>query len=263
MSAGRAKRLVVLIVVLILASFSTPSSVPSLARRLVDQCGVPGRIESAPIIIVGVLTSDRLVYRPIPMHSDPTYPLQLRQLTVRVENVIRGAHVPSDISVYYFTWAGGFNGPRPLGFWRVGGRRVLGLREDSGVLRTSCDGWDSCTQPLGSGAHPNYRPDTNKSIDYALVDLRFTRGEGPVDEIAFATQLDWEPTEPELATYTIEKLRHLALVERGEVKASACSTLWIYTVDSIPASLHRGASEALNLAHCECVKKADGNETCH
>jgi len=263
MNIRKAERLVISITVITLAFFSTPCAVPSLARRLVDQCGKPGRIESAPIIIVGVLKSDVLVYHPIPMRSNPTYPLQLRRLTVRVENFLKGALVRSNISVYYFAFAPGFDGPRPLGLWRVGGRRVLGLREDSGVLRTSCDGWDSCTQPLGSGAHLNYRPDTNKSIDYALADLRFTRGEGPVNEIAFATGLLWEPTELELAAYTIEKLLHLALVERGEVKASACYTLWIYTVDQIAASLHRSASEALNLAHCECVKKADGNGTCH
>lgn len=68
--------------------------------QLLDQCGTGDGIESAPIVIVGVLTSDILVRRPVPMHSDPTYPLQLRRLTVTVENVLKGPQVPAEITVY-------------------------------------------------------------------------------------------------------------------------------------------------------------------
>jgi len=240
-----------------------PLVVPA-AVKLVDQCGNSTRLESAPIVVVGVLTSDTLVRRPVPMHSDPTYPLQLRRLTVRVENILRGLPMPPEITVYYFALAAGFDGPRPLGLWRVGARRILGLRADSGLLRTACDGWDGCTQPLSSGAHPNYRPDPRKPLDYALVDLLFTRGYGPVNDIGFASGLNWESTEPGLAVYAIEKLRHLALQERGEIKSSACETLWIYTIDSIPSNIvHQRASDALQSANCQCSQKPDGNEGCH
>jgi hypothetical protein len=83
--------------------------------------------ESAPIIVVGVLVSDTLVRKPVPMRSDPKYPLQLRKLVVHVENVLRGGPISEKITVYYFGFAGGIDGPRPLGFWNVGCRRILWL----------------------------------------------------------------------------------------------------------------------------------------
>jgi len=160
-----------------------------LPPHLLDQCDSRGNSrDTAPIVVVGVLTSDTLALRPIPMHSDPKSLLQLRKLRVRVENVLKGAPISETIAVYYFTWAGAFDGPRPLGFWRVGDRRILWLRRDSGVLRTACDGWDGCTEGVWSGAHPDYRPDPRKPLDYALVDLHFTRGKGHVNEIGFVSR---------------------------------------------------------------------------
>ena len=114
-----------------------------LAPRLIDQVDQNNVLsDSAPIIVVGILKADTLVRAPVPQHSDPTYPLQLRNITVQVENVLKGDSIPDNITAYYFALEGGINGPRPMGFWRVGGRRVFGLRRDSGVFRTICDGWD-------------------------------------------------------------------------------------------------------------------------
>jgi len=144
---------------------------------------------SDPIIVVGVLASDTLIRQPVPMRSDPTYPLQLRQIIVHVENVLRGSQIPKTITVYYFGFAGGFDGPRPLGQWNVGCRRIFRLRRDSGALRTVCDGWD-CTQPVGTGSHPSYKPDPQKPLDYAFVDLLCTRGEGAINEHTFGWGLD-------------------------------------------------------------------------
>jgi hypothetical protein len=198
------------------------------------------------------------------MDSDPSRALQLRKLTVRVENVLKGAPIPETITVYYFTWDGGFDGPRPLGFWRVGGRRILWLRRDSGVLRTACDGWDGCTEGVYSGAHPNYQSDPLKPVDYALVDLHLTRGEGTVNDISFATEVFREAPDqiPGLQAYSMEKLRRLALTERGDVKSSACMTLWIYTVDKVQPAIHRAADDAMKAANCRCKKKSDGNIEC-
>ena len=198
------------------------------------------------------------------MHSDPKYPLQLRRLTVRVEHILKGAPVPEVVSVYYFTWAGGFNGPRPLGFWPVMSRRILWLRWDSGVLRTACDGWDGCTEGVWSGAHPHYKSDPQKPVDYALVDLHLTRGEGTLNEIGFATEVFREELDqvPGLQEYSVEKLRRLAQTEHGEVKSSACKSLWIYTVDLVRPVVKRDAEDAMHAASCCCTKKADGNVEC-
>jgi hypothetical protein len=56
----------------------------------------------------------------------------------------RGSLGDKTAFVYYFAFAGGFNGPRPLGFWSPPSRRVLWLRRDGGVFRMACDGWDGC-----------------------------------------------------------------------------------------------------------------------
>lgn len=108
------------------ASYLLLLAVPQLPPHLIDQCSDPrNRKDSASIVVVGVLTADTLVRSQVPMHSDPTYPLQLRRLTVRVENVLKGTPMPQRIDVYYFTWAGGYDGNRPLGFWDVGGASHL------------------------------------------------------------------------------------------------------------------------------------------
>jgi len=235
-----------------------------LPPLLVDQCENQGNPKPTGIHHRRRRSNVGLVRSPVPMRSEPAIPLQLRRLTVRVENVLKGAPIPQTIEVYYFTFAGGFDGPRPLGFWRVGYRRILWLRRDSGVLRTACDGWDGCTDGVWSGAHPDYRPDPQKPLGYALVDFHLTRGKGPVNKIAFATEVfGQEPVGfPGLEEYAIEKLKHLALTEEDEIKSSACESLWIYTVDLVKANIKQDAAHAMDAAYCQCSKKADGNVEC-
>ena len=170
--------------------------------RLVFQKGTSSdseyltKVFAAPIVVVGAIESDTLVRGPI--HSDGML-IQLRKLKVRVENVLRGGAVLETTTIYYFTWAGAFNGPRPLGFWGVKGsinpvyRRILWLRKKP-VRRswTACDGWDECTMPAESGTHPNYKPDPRKPLAYALAGkISFTRGNG-VTDAEFARQVNGE-----------------------------------------------------------------------
>ena len=134
------------------------------------------QIFSAPIVVIGVIVSDTLSRRPIPSHWDPDTALQLRRLDLRVENSLRGVIGAPRVTVYYFGFAGGFDGSRPLGIWNIAKRRVFWLRRDMGVLRTACDGFDYCTMPVGSGAHPYYQADPHKPLGIALADIWFTRG---------------------------------------------------------------------------------------
>lgn len=204
--------------------------------RLVFQKGTSSdseylaKVFSAPIVAVGVIESDALVRGPI--HSDGMV-IQFRKLKVRVENVLRGDVTLETNTVYYFTWAGAFNGPRPLGFWGVRGsmnpvyRRILWLRRDSGVLRTACDGWDECTLPVESGAHPNYRPDPGKPLAYALADILFTRGNG-VSDAEFARQVEWGAPGTVPEAYLFQKLQRLAATEVPVVRDAACKQLSYY-----------------------------------
>ena len=258
-------RMVVALAVLIsIASCLTWLTALPSSPHLVDQVDRPMMPRnSAPIIVVGVLASDKLIRKPVPMRSDPTYPLQLRRLTVHVENVLRGSPIPNVIAVYYFAFAGGFDGPEPLGNWTPGARRILWLQKDSGVLRTVCDGWNYCTQRVGTGAHLNYRPDPQKALDYALLDILSTRGEGAVNENSFGTELDEVGDQvPGLQAYSIAKLRHLALTEHGYIRSCACQMLWLYTVDLVKPPIKQDAENAMHDANCRCIKTPDGNERC-
>jgi len=191
------------------------------------------QVFSSPIVVVGVIESDTLVNNRVPSHWDRQALLQFRKLKIRVENVLRGDSVPTTATVYYFTWAGGFNGPRPLGFWTAEGsstptkRRVFWLKSDSGVLRTACDGWDECTMPVASGAHPNYKPEAGKPLGYALADIMFTRGEGATDA-EFAAQLEWGAPSTIPEAYLIEKVKQLAATDIPVVQAAACELLSHY-----------------------------------
>jgi hypothetical protein len=211
------------------------------------------------------------------MHSNPGYPLQLRKLVVTVENVLNGNVGGRTVEIYYFTFAGGFDGPRPLGFWEAGNRRIFSIRPDAGVLRTACDGWDGCTYGVYSGAHRHLRVDPQKPIDYALADIVLTRGEGEVDDSEFARAVDrGGPGPPE---YVIGKYRHLALTEGSTIKVAACKELWISSQDADVSGLvstgritgeegrelirlSRISTSAMQEAGCTCGENTDGTPNC-
>jgi hypothetical protein len=209
--------------------------------------------KTAPIVIVGVLRSDRFVVR--------RYPLQLRRLIVDVENVLKGDVAIGPLTVYYFTFASGFDGPQPLGMWSVGGRRVLWLRRDRGVLRTACDGWDGCTIGVYSGSHRGLKVELNRTLDDTVAEVLLTRGSGSIDERGFAAAVD-RGNSPGSTEFLISKYNALARSERSVVKAAACVQLWINAQDRIPPDLKRRAAEAMNEADCGCVTRENGSPYC-
>ena len=229
----------------------------SLPPRLVDQCGDGANPRSAPIVVVGVVQSDTVVLRPVPMHSDRSTPLQMRRMHVAVENVLRGDVQGRHVEIYYFTWAGGFNGPQPLGMWKVGSRRVLWLRRDGGVFRTACDGWDRCTWGVYSGSHPHLKIKQGEPVERALADVVFTRGDGAIDEARFAGAILRGAPAPD--SYLIENYRRLALTERAGVKTAACEALWIFLPDP---NLHEIAKAGMQQASCHCRIVEHGEPDC-
>ena len=179
------------------------------------------RIFDAPMVIVGRLISDAAAHGPV---LDRGYPIQLRKLKVRVENALRGSVATGEVLVYYFAPAGPYQGNVPLGRWPLGERRILWLRSDSGGLRTACDFRDECTMSVRSGAHPDYKPDSQKPLGYALADIWFTRGDGATDtDFAKGVDRGAPSTVPE--TYLFEKLQRLAATEVPVVRDAACRQL--------------------------------------
>jgi hypothetical protein len=177
--------------------------------------------------------------------------MHLCRVRVRVENVLRGSVKDRTVLVYYFVFAAGFDGPRPLGFGREPSRRILWLRRDAGVLRMACDGWDTCSTFVESGAHTQYAPDQRKPIGYAITDILFTRGDGEVNEDRFARRIHNNSPTPD--DYLMEKFKHLALTEGPTVKAAACSRIWIDAKDAAEnpdPKVRRDAAKSLVDAGC-------------
>jgi len=210
------------------------------------------RARDAPLVVVGVVDGDTRVGGTVPARRDPKYPMQLHRARLRIENLLRGSIAERSIFIYYFGFAGAIDGPRPVGFGRDPSRSVVWLREEQGVYRTACDGWDGCTIPVYSGAHPQYAVDSRRPLDYALVDLLLTRGAGEINDVQFASEILRGVPDHGIQDYVISKLRHLAETESGDVKSSACSQLWIYTQDSIGDTLNHTAMEAVRSANCRC-----------
>lgn len=228
-----------------------------LPPRLIDQCDEETSAQRfPPIVAVGVIIRDSLVQKPVPMHADPSYPLQLRKLEIRVENVLRGNTPRGLASVFYFAFAGGYEGPQPLGVWHVGSRRIFFLRRDSGVLRTVCDGWDYCTRGVYSGAHPGFIPEPGSSLENVIAGLVLTRGEGEIDDDRFAG--DIRRGTPGSEDHLIERYRELALTKGSLVKAAACTGLWLSTLRWSPVPTRELATNSMRVAGCTCYTKASG-----
>ncbi len=232
-----------------------------LPPRLVDQCGAErARREFSEIVIVGSIKRDTLVQRPVPMHVDPSYPLQLRKMEIRVENVLQGSLPARVVTVFYFAFAGGFDGPQPLGAWRGGTRRMFWLRKDAGVLRTACDGWDTCTRGVYSGAHPHFTPDQRSPFMDIMADILLTRGEGQIDEDWFAGAISRAPGSE---VHLLEKYRQLALTESGAVKAAACTLLWGEAHSQFgPTRTREIAETSIRQAGCNCTARENAEPDC-
>jgi hypothetical protein len=185
------------------------------------------RIFDSPIVVVGVILADSPAGEPVPCQPNADCPMQLRKLKVRVENALRGNLDAGTVPIYYFTFAGAFRSPGPLGAWGGVHRHIFWLRADAGVLRMACDGHNYCAMPVRSGAHPQYRPDRRKSLGYAMADIWFTRGEGTTDD-EFARGVDWVAPSTVPEAYLFEKLQRLAATEAPVVRAAACKQLSYY-----------------------------------
>jgi hypothetical protein len=216
--------------ILLICAFLTGCDAPMIDHipRTDDEESSP-----SPIVVVGLILSDTVVRYPVPSHLDPRLSLEFRRMKLRVENVLRGDPMPGVVTVQYFAFDNPSGSPA-MGLWTLarpwprGYRRVFWLRRDDGVLRTSCDGRDSCTVIVASGAHPHYVRDSSQTLGRAIADLELTRGDGVVDadfakQIEEGTGTDGVPKE-----YLFERLRSLAATEVPVVRAAACRVLASY-----------------------------------
>lgn len=216
----------------------------------------------APLVIVGLIEADEAVGEPVLSRIEEGTRVQLRRVRMRVENVLAGSLESSKVQAYYYGFAGGFNGPRPLGFWSLPSRRIVWLLLDGGVHRLACDGWDGCTRGVESGAHPGYVADVRKQVEYAIIDIVLTRGEGRIEERRFAASIGDGVPDAGREAYVISKLSLLAAGRSTEVRRAACYQLWIYGAARDEEAYRSDAKAASQAANCRCAELAGHKVVC-
>ena len=185
--------------------------------------GYQAWVDSIPIVIVGTISVDVPVDRPVSSYWNPEVLLELHRLTVHVGNTLRGNLQAGTILVYYFKIASSYEGNPPLGSWLRGERNVFYIRRDAGVLRLACDLKNHCTFPIETGAHPDFRADPSQPLDAAFSELLLTKGIG-VGDSDFAQAVD-RNAQFIAKQYAVPKLRLLAANSDRDIHDTVCYAL--------------------------------------
>jgi hypothetical protein len=137
------------------------------------------QLDTAPIVVVGTIISEREVGPAKPSAWSSRMRVRLQQLKINVENVLRGDVQLGEQEFYAFYTATSYDGPPPLGSWQYqasGKRKLFYLRRNCGVIRTVCDVKNSCVVPVNSGRHPSSIDDRKGPLERAIAQILFTRG---------------------------------------------------------------------------------------
>ncbi len=149
----------------------------------------PGVVDSAPIVIVGKTLLFRPVGRPTGAARLPGLELQLTELNVIVENVLRGSVTGSVATFYMYLWSGGEEHVSGFKYHpEVGERRVYFLKRDKGVLRSVGDVMECYTIRISSGSHEDSRMAPGILVSEAISVMLLSEGTEMTCE--FAAELD-------------------------------------------------------------------------
>jgi hypothetical protein len=211
----------------------------SVPRILPENSVVNGIPAFAPFVVVGTISSNTDLHRPIKITSDnaPQAMLldsdtvyHLFKVNIEVENVLRGDIKQNNIDIYYYTQIGSLGGTPRLGMWNTGGlwhigdRAVFYLKKSAGVFRSYCDVVAGCATPVFSGAHSGFRMDLGPP-EHAIIDLLLTRGEGSTDDGMVKAVLSRSPEYFD-ESYAILKWRQIARDDQSsKVRDAACLQL--------------------------------------
>ena len=139
----------------------------------------PEVVDSAPIVIVGKMLSIRPVGRPIRAARSPGVELQLTELNVIVENVLRGS-VTGSVATFYMYLLSQVGGEEYVSGLKyhaeAGERRVYFLKRDKGVLRSVGDVMRCYTIRIYSGSHELSRMSPGISVREAISVLLLSEG---------------------------------------------------------------------------------------
>jgi len=184
----------------------------------------------ASVVLVGRILSGSNVGGPQRFESHGiTWQAQLFEVTVAVENVLKGDVPAGNATIYYFLPAGPYDGPALMGMegargqWHVGDREMFFLNRDSGVLRTVCDYYRHCVIPVFC-AHPGFKPAPFSTLPRKIIDFLLSRGPGCSDQqmIEAISRSHGDGFDRD---YWLEKLQEIALSETPAVRQAACNEL--------------------------------------
>ncbi len=184
-----------------------------------------GVADYAPIVLVGKVLSIRPVGRPTRAARSPGVELQLTELNVIVENVLRGPVTGSVATFYMYllSQVGGEEFPRGFKYYpQLGERRAYFLKRDNGVLRSIGDVMESYTIPIFSGSHEHSRMPPGISVRRAISVMLLSEGVEVPCEFAENLQNSYEiAAQLTSREYAITLVRDLAATHHGIVELVA------------------------------------------
>lgn len=183
-------------------------------------------VSLVPAVRVGQVLRTSALDTPHRSKWDQRIPTQLNQVTVRVENVLKGSVKETELPIYYFRFPATYtyNGPALLGYWKSGERMMFFLQKDSGVFRTICDNYRDCVVPVLTGFHPAQNGETALDLIDKIQRILLSRGEKCSDEMllrAMSRPASLERQQQDL----VRAFERLAIQETGVVRQGACKQL--------------------------------------
>lgn len=227
-------KLVACFVIVLAAASTACERAPSLEYKTYAQKLNP---DDVPVIIVGQIIEHVDMGPPYPSRLDPRLTIQLRKVTVQVENVLRGDVRGKVVPVYYFN--SNSSGPVHMGMlghgghWHVGDRIVWFLTWESGVLRTVLDTWADSTVTVLTGPHPDYKSKPNESYADQVIDILLDAGQRcDTEQWALGVLASTNRSSGFDLAYTVSKLRAIASNYTPEAREAALGELQVLSCNS-------------------------------
>jgi hypothetical protein len=182
-----------------------------VAARLFDK----DLLRAADVIIVGTVLSARSIGEPTPAIKLPEVKLQLTQITLRAEHLLKGEVRGPLVVFYFFTYSeknvrdpGGF----PVYHPAPNQREIFFLKNDHGHLRSVGDVGKAYTLRVWSGYHRNLNVGSNATVPALISFILLTPAEGCDTEnfalyLAEASYMTGLLTSRDTAMHLLERLR--------------------------------------------------------
>jgi hypothetical protein len=208
--------------VLLVATYVSAADFVPYTREM----GILERIDNADLIVVGVATSERPVRGGEVTRGAVIVPLQLMEVQIDVEGVVKGNFsIGKSLRFMYYKATGAWDGPAP-NIIQPQQRSLFFLKKEGQILRATNDAYLSHTA-IVTGSRPVQTVSENQAIRRELARILLLPGEH-VDPSQYVKSLY---REREYAfhlvgeTETAELLRALLQNANGSIRGRACILL--------------------------------------